>query len=230
MRFKYRIVVACFFGIMGQGLTQMSTLAVLDFENNSLFQSEQYQPLAKGLAEMVITELSRVQTVRVVERRELRSLLEEMKLSQTGSVTGETSVRVGMLLGAKHLVFGGYMVALDEKIRIDVRIIEVETGLTVKAEEVTGKTSKILTLLKRLSKKILNDLDIKLTRNEKKALDESDNLDIKAIMYFSKGLEFEDLGQWDKAEINYQLALDIEPKMKRAEERLQAISERGKKE
>lgn len=215
---------------MGRGLTQMSTLAVLDFENNSLFQSEQYQPLAKGLAEMVITELSRVQTVRVVERRELRSLLEEMKLSQTGSVTGETSVRVGMLLGAKHLVFGGYMVALDEKIRIDVRIIEVETGLTVKAEEVTGKTSKVLTLLKKLSKKILNDLDIKLTRNEKKALDESDNLDIKAIMYFSKGLEFEDLGQWDKAEINYQLALDIEPKMKRAEERLQAISERGKKE
>ena len=215
---------------MGRGLTQMSTLAVLDFENNSLFQSEQYQPLAKGLAEMVITELSRIQTVRVVERRELRSLLEEMKLSQTGSVTGETSVRVGMLLGAKHLVFGGYMVALDEKIRIDVRIIEVETGLTVKAEEVTGKTSKILTLLKKLSKKILNDLDIKLTRNEKKALDESDNLDIKAIMYFSKGLEFEDLGQWDKAEINYQLALDIEPKMKRAEERLQAISERGKKE
>ena len=85
-------------------------------------------------------------------------------------------------------------------------------------------------MLKRISKNILNDLDIKLTRNEKKALDESDNLDIKAIMYFSKGLEFEDLGQWDKAEINYQLALDIEPKMKRAEERLQAISERGKKE
>ena len=230
MRLKYRIVAACLLSFMGQGLAQMSTLAVLDFENNSLFQSEQYQPLAKGLAEMVITELSRVQTVRVVERRELRSLLEEMKLSQTGSVSGETSVQVGRLLGAHHLVFGGYMVALDEKIRIDVRIIEVETGLTVKAEEVTGKTNKVLTLLKKLSKKILDDLDIKLTKTEKKALDKSDNFDLKAIMYFSKGVEFEDLGQWDKAEKNYQMALEIEPKMQRAEERLRAVSERGKNE
>ena len=55
MRLKYRIVAVCLLSFMGQGLAQMSTLAVLDFENNSLFQSEQYQPLAKGLAEMVIT-------------------------------------------------------------------------------------------------------------------------------------------------------------------------------
>ena len=230
IRLIYRIVAICLLSLMGRGIAQMSTLAVLDFENNSLFQSEQYQPLAKGLAEMVITELSRVQTIRVVERRELRSLLEEMKLSQTGSVSGETSVQVGRLLGAHHLVFGGYMVAMDEKIRIDVRIVEVETGLTVKAEEVTGKTSKVLSLLTKLSKKILDDLDIKLTKAEKKALDRSDNFDIKAVMYFSKGLEFEDLGQWDKAEINYQKALEIEPKMQRAEERLQAVSERGKNE
>jgi TolB-like protein len=230
IRLIYRIVVIYLLSFMGQGLAQMSTLAVLDFENNSLFQSEQYQPLAKGLAEIVITELSRVQTVRVVERRELRSLLEEMKLSQTGSVSSETSVQVGRLLGAHYLVFGGYMVAMDEKIRIDVRIVEVETGLTVKAEEVTGKTDKVLSLLKKLSKKILDDLDIKLTKNEQKALDRTDNFDIKAIMYFSKGVEFEDLGQWDKAKINYQKALDIEPNMKRAVERLRAVSERGTNE
>ena len=73
-------------------------------------------------------------------------------------------------------------------------------------------------------------MEVKLTKNEKKALDQADNFDIEAIMYFSKGVECEDLGQWDKAKINYQKALDIEPKMKRAEERLRAVSERGKNE
>ena len=52
------------------------TLAVLDFENNSLFNVQENQPLSKGLAEMMITELNKIQAVRVVERQKLRSLLD----------------------------------------------------------------------------------------------------------------------------------------------------------
>ncbi|MCJ7812186.1 CsgG/HfaB family protein, partial [bacterium] len=120
-----------------------NTLAILDFENNSFFNPEEYQPLAKGLSEMMITELNQVEALQVVERQKLRSLIDELKLSQSGILSEESSVEVGKMLGAQHLVFGSYMVTPDKKIRIDVRIVKVETGLTIKASQVTGKEKEL---------------------------------------------------------------------------------------
>ncbi len=205
-----------------------TTLAVLDFENNSFFNPEEYHPLSKGLAEMMITEMNQVQAIRVVERRKLRSLLDELKLTQSGVLLEESSVRVGQLLGAQHLVFGGYMVTMNEKIRIDVRIVEVETGLTVKAGEVTGKTKQVLSLIKKLSKKILKDLNVRMTKNEKRSFEKSQKLNMKAVILFSKGLEFEDRGQWVEAKQCYQKSLDIEPQFQQARVRIQELADREK--
>ncbi len=199
------------------------TLAVLDFENNSLFNVQENQPLSKGLAEMMITELSKIKAVRVVERQKLRSLLDEIKMSQAGMVSETSSVQAGRMLGAQHLVFGGYMVTMDKKIRIDVRIVQVETGLTIKASEVTGKTRQVLSLIQKLSKKILDDLDVKLTGQEKRSLDKSDKIDMQAVVQFSQGLEFEDLGKMEEAKQCYLKALKIEPDFLQAKMRLQRL-------
>lgn len=201
-----------------------TTLAVLDFENNSIFNSEEVQPLSKGLAEIMITELNGIQAIRVVERQRFRSMLDELKLSQSGLVSEKKSVEVGKLIGAQHLVFGGYIVAPNEKIRIDVRIVEVETGLTIKAGEVTGKIKDVLSLIKKLSIKILKDLDVRMTDSEKKTLGDSKKLDMKAIVLFSKGLEYEDLGQNQEAIACYQKALEIESNFKQAKDRIERLS------
>jgi TolB-like protein len=205
-----------------------TTLAVLDFENNSFLNPEEYSPLSKGLAEIMITELNQLQAIHVVERQKLRSLLDELKLSQSGIVSATSSVQIGKMLGAQHLVFGGYMVTLDEKIRIDVRIIEVETGLTIKAGEVTGKTKQVLSLVKKLSKKILKDLNVRMTKREEKSFNKSQKLDMKAVVLFSKGLEFEDREEWEKAKEYYRKTLQIEPQFQQAKVRLQGLD--GKEE
>jgi TolB-like protein len=229
--FKLKLTVSiiiCIFAAIVFGFADERTVAILDFENNSLLQAEQYQPLSKGLAEIMITEMSQVQALHVVERRKLNSLLDELKLSQTGSVAGESTVQVGKLLGAQHLVFGGFIVDLNSKMRIDVRIIEVETGLTLKAEQVMGKADKVLDLVKKLSKKVLKDLDVRITKDEEKSLNQSEKVDIQAVMYFSKGLDFEDLGQWEKAVEYYKKALDLEPKFHQAKKRIQYLTEKEK--
>lgn len=228
---KLKLTVSIFICILTSitfGFAEERTVAILDFENNSLLQAEQYQPLSKGLAEIMITEMSQVQALRVVERRQLHSLLDELKLSQTGSVSGESSVQVGKMLGAQHLVFGGYIVDMNSKMRIDVRIIEVETGLTLKAEQVTGKADKVLDLVKKLSKKVLEDLDVRITKDEEKSLNQSEKVDIQAVMYFSKGLDFEDLEQWGKAVEYYRKALDFEPEFRQAKKRIQYLAEKEK--
>lgn len=226
-RFNRIMIFACFFFPITIPLFPgETTLAVLDFENNSFFKPEEYQSLSRGLAEIMITELGEVQSIRVVERQKLRSILDELKLSQSGLISEGSSIQVGKMVGAKHLVFGGYIVTMDEKIRIDVRIVEVETGLTIKAGEVTGKTKNILSLVKKLGRKILKDLNIRLTKEEERSFKKSEKLDMKAVVLFSKGLECEDQGKKQKAKEYYQKALDIEPKFKQARMKIQQLSEK----
>lgn len=200
------------------------TIAVLDFENNSLFNRDEYQSLSKGLAEMMITGLNQAGSLQVVERQKLRSIMEEIQLSQAGVVSEESSLRAGRLLGARHLVFGGYMVVPDNKIRIDVRIIEVETGLTVKANEMTGKTKDVLNLISKLNDKILKDLNVRIAENRKKTPEASEQVDFKAMMWFSRGVGFEDAGNSPKAVECYNKALKIAPDFEQAKTRLSQLS------
>ncbi len=226
---KLNLVVSFYFLFMFVPIPSFSTqptIAVLDFENNSFLNPEEYNPLSRGLAEIMITELGQIKTIHVVERERLRSILDELKLSQSGLVSQESSIKVGKLLGAQYLVFGGYIVTLNKKIRIDVRIVEVETGLVIKAGEVTGKTKQVLSLVQKLSKKILKDLNIKMTKVEERTLDKSQKLDMKAVVLFSKGIEFEDQGQWEKAMESYGKALVIEPNFRQARMRVQKLLER----
>jgi TolB-like protein len=200
------------------------TIAVLDFDNNSLFNSAEYEPLTKGFAEIFITELSKVQSIKIVERQRLKTLLDELKLSQSGMLTQDHSLKIGKMLGARHLVFGGFIVTPEKKIRIDVRVVEVETGLTIIASEVTGKTKQVLSLIRKLSRQILEDLDVRLTSQEKKFFKNTGNVPIGAIMQFSKGLDYEDRKQWDRAKSCYLKALQIEPEFQRARNRLLRLS------
>ncbi len=201
-----------------------NTLAILDFENNSIFDSEKYQPLAKGLSEMMITELNQVEALQVVERQKLRSLMDELKLSQSGILSEESSVEVGKMLGAQHLVFGSYMVTPDKKIRIDVRIVNVETGLTIKASQVTGKEKELFSLIVKLSKKILEDLDVRMTKAEEDLFDRSESLEMNNAVLFSMALELEDRGLLTDAKICYEKLIEIEPKFRPAIIRLEQLS------
>ena len=206
--------------------TEMKTIAVLDFSNNSIMEKEKYASLTSGLAEILITELGKVKSLQVVERKKINEIIKEMQLAQSGLISEETGVTVGKLLGAKYLVFGSYMV-FDKKIRVDIRIVEVETGLTIKAEEVTNKTSKMFEIIQELSEKILKDLDIELTKEEKNLLKASDT-STEVINLFSKGLEFEEAGNMEMAKEYYIKAFKRDKNFKPVRKRLKALLLRQK--
>ena len=72
LRMKKRVLIQILITILMIVLPVFAaeyTIAVLDFENNSFLNSEEYQPLAKGLSEIMITELNQVQAIQVVERQ-----------------------------------------------------------------------------------------------------------------------------------------------------------------
>jgi TolB-like protein len=172
-----------------------NTIAVLYFENNSVVDKDKLDPLKKGLADMVITELSKIKGVKVVERERIQSIIEELNLSETDLVDQSSTQKMGKLLGAQVMLFGGFSNLFNDKLRIDVRVVRTETGETLKAEEETGELDEFLTMLQSLVKKIAVDLDVSLSSEDEDRLEATRDGNFEGYVTYAKALNFEDEGK-----------------------------------
>jgi TolB-like protein len=220
---RWLLATFLLFAATGAQAADSQTIAVLYFENNSLAQRNDMAPLSKGLADMFITELGKISAFQVVERNKLQELLEEMKLAQAGLVSGKSAQEVGKMLGAQQLLLGSFMMMLDKKMRIDVRIVQVESGITVKAEEATGSPKDLYKLVATLIVKISKDLNVQLSRAEAAKLATVDNTSFDAALYYAKGLEYEDAQDYKNAAHMYEAALKQNSAFTKARERLTAV-------
>ena len=182
------------------------TLAILPFENNSVTDPEQFAPLEKGLPAMLITDLkNNVNTLKVIEREKIQSLLKEIALSQSGHVDKTTATRAGKILGAQATTFGSFMV-LGSQVRIDARIIKVETSEVLMAESILGGSDDFINLERQLAKKIAESLNAAF-----KPQPTASKSDIRAALYFSKGVEAFDRGDKMAAERLFKTCIEIDP-------------------
>jgi tetratricopeptide (TPR) repeat protein len=62
--------------------------------------------LAKGIAAMVISDLSKVPGLKVLERQKVQKIADEIRLSSSGLVDANTAVRSGRLMRAERVVIG----------------------------------------------------------------------------------------------------------------------------
>jgi TolB-like protein len=182
------------------------TLAILPFENNSVTDPERFAPLSKGLAAMLITDLKNSGTlIKIIEREKIQALLKEVALSQSGSIDKSTAVEVGRILGAQAIAFGSFMV-IGDNVRMDLRIIKVETSETVMAESISGMSTDFIDLEQRLAKKIANSLKIVFQLEA-----EGKGSDIDAALLFSQGLEAMDAGDSQKAKMLFSKCIEQDP-------------------
>lgn len=205
------------------------TIAVMYFQNSALLNKEAMAPLEKGLADMLITGLSKIGAFAVVERAQLQQVMRELGLGATGAISPETAQQMGKLLGAETLLLGSFATDVSgEKMRIDARIVETETGLTLKAEEMTDETEALFKMVRKLVKKIAKDLEVRVTQEDEARLAKPENESFQAAMLYSKGLNFEDEGDDKQALEAYRKALEINPHYAKARERVTAIEAKKK--
>jgi TolB-like protein len=136
--------------------TAMPTVAVMYFNNGSTVTPADYEPLRVGLADILITELSANPRITVVERDALQKILEEQNLVKEQRVDAESAVRLGKILGAQHMILGGFVIDRAGRMRIDARAVNVETSKIEHVETATGRADDIFDLFGTLAKK-LND-------------------------------------------------------------------------
>ena len=111
------------------------TVAVWDLED--LSPSTSIQPdLGELLSGRIIETLSNREYT-VIERERLLLALQELNLGTTLLVDEATRLKLGKLMGARYMVFGGYQI-IGGQMRLDLRMVEVETGKVLKAVQKTS--------------------------------------------------------------------------------------------
>lgn len=127
-------------------------IAVFPLED--LAASEETKGLGELIAATLTDGLARSGKVRVVERSQLKQILEELKLSASGLIDEQTATRAGKLLGANALLLGSFL-KFRESVKINVRVVKTETGEILSTERVAGKFSELLDLEEKLASGIL---------------------------------------------------------------------------
>ena len=132
------------------------TLFVIDFRVSALGKQSEYEALGQGIADLLVSDLAQNPNVRVVDRENLRRILDEQDLSKTNRIDDATAVRVGKLLGAHHFIKGSVFVDPRGKVRLDAHAVSTETSGIEHVETVSGSDDDVMGLIAQLSTK-LND-------------------------------------------------------------------------
>ncbi len=187
-------------------------VAILYFDNYT--GASDYDPLGKGISSMMISDLSSVQEIQLVERDRMQDLLKEIDQQHTKYFDSTTSVKAGKMVGAEYVVVGAFA-AVDPQMRIDTRVVRVETGEVVKTAQVTGDKDKFFDLEQKLADRLIDGLGVALSPEERErvaAQERANRVDALSTMAaFSQSLALYDRQDYEGALKHMAPALQASP-------------------
>ena len=102
------------------------TVAVLYFDYTG--DSQDFEYLRKALAQMLIADLTGTPGITIVERTRLEEVYAELDLAGGRRIDKKTALKLGKLLNAHYLIFGGYFFDGDGRMYVTGRVTHPETG------------------------------------------------------------------------------------------------------
>ncbi|NLP09734.1 hypothetical protein GX408_04965, partial [bacterium] len=181
-------------------------------------------PLQKGLTEMLITDLSQVKALTVVERARLQRLMEEMGLGMSGLIREDTAPRLGKLLGAARVVHGAITGLADRNLRIDVSLADLKKADRFTPGAIQGTLLEFYQLEKDLAFAVIEGLQAPLSREEREAIQRIPTKNLLAFLAFCRGLDEQDLGHWDAARREFSDAVAQDPGFQLARVQLERVN------
>ena len=89
------------------------SLAILNFSNQNLDEPG-WQWLSKGLADMLVTDLSRTNKFQLIDRDTIQEYLDEIGLSDTGVIDERTALKVGQIAEVRKALFGNFRITNEQ--------------------------------------------------------------------------------------------------------------------
>jgi tetratricopeptide (TPR) repeat protein len=207
-----------------------NTVAVPEFALTA--GPDSLRPLCRGLAALTLADLSRVPGLRVVERRRLQVLLNELELAAGDSVSAgspalatDDAPRWGRLLGARRFAQGGVLATDEGRVSLNALVLDAATGETRgSGSPVEGGLDDVMRLQRTLVYRLLDTLGVTVDASLRRAIGPPATRRLDALLAYSRGLVFEDEGDVVAAASQYREAARRDPGFVAARERADELS------
>jgi len=218
------VVVPALLGAQQRGQDTRPGIAVLPFNNGGSYGQgkEDFDALERGIAGMMISELSANPAARVVEREQIQHLLDEQNLGAQGRVEAATAAKIGKLVGARYMVMGTFVDFYGD-FRVDVRLINTETSEVVKTESERMQRDHLFDIIRNIAARLMKDASLPALTRQASDQQMSRQVPTEALTYYSRALLYQDRGQKDKAVEMFNRALAIFPEYAEAKDGLQRV-------
>jgi serine/threonine protein kinase/cytochrome c-type biogenesis protein CcmH/NrfG len=175
------------------------SIVVLPFENLSPDPEQEY--FCDGMTEEIISDLSKIQSLRVISRTSAMML----------KGTQKSMKALGHELNVSHVLEGSVRKA-GNSLRITAQLIEAANDAHLWSEKYTGTLDDVFAIQEKVSHSIVDALKLKLSSDEEKKIKERPIEDLKAYNYYLRArLEMDRMTKsgFDRANRDLHHALEI---------------------
>src|SRR6267143_4088116 len=195
-----------------------ATIAVLPL---TIAGDSSLQPLSRGLAELMVSDLAMVRSLRLLERIQIGALLDEMELGQSGRADTSTAARMGRLLRAERMVQGVAAITVNGPVRMSATVVSGD-GTVRSGAQANGTFTQLLELEKQLVFGLATQLGIQLTDAERQRILRQGPRNLAAFLAYSQGLEALDRGDYGAAAAAFGASVRADPSFQAAQQQQQA--------
>lgn len=174
-----------------------NTIGVFPFKYHG--ENPIYFPLGKGLAELLVRDLSQIPQLTVIERWKIGVLLNEIRRQTTYLTNENTTIRIGQFFGAGTVIRSSYNVLEDNILIVDVAHWNLLTGQFPSTTTHADKLENLLYLEKEIFLNVLEKIGLTIPEEAQEIVMEIPTENWEAFLAFSAGLEKEDQGFYREA-------------------------------
>jgi TolB-like protein/class 3 adenylate cyclase len=150
------------------------SIAVLPFEN--LSDEKQNEYFADGVQDEILTDLAKIADLKVISRS---------SVMQYRSGIARNLRKIGEELGVAHVVEGSVQRAAN-KIRVNAQLIDDRTDTHLWAQTYDRDLADVFAIQSEIAKAIADQLQAKLSPNEKKAIEQPPTTDLAAFDLYTR--------------------------------------------
>jgi TolB-like protein/class 3 adenylate cyclase len=150
------------------------SIAVLPFEN--LSEEKQNAFFADGVQDEILTDLAKIADLRVISRS---------SVMQYKSGVARNLREIGQQLGVAHLLEGSVQRAAN-KIRVNAQLIDARTDAHLWAQTYDRDLADVFAIQSEIAKAIAEQLQAKLSPNEKAAIEKTPTTDLAAFDLYAR--------------------------------------------
>jgi len=185
-----------------------TTIAVLDFLNRR--PGDGHDWLGKGLADMVITDLSASERLTVVDRERMQQLAREHDLVTSGIVDENTAPAVGRVAKVEWVLQGTFA-CQGTNVTIEALLVDVARQQVMRIDRIEGPLDDVFELEEQLIGRVLENLNAPMSAAELRRVKILKTRSLPAFEHYSRSLALFDNGQWYAALQEARLAQRADP-------------------